>query len=113
MIETKLPFDQQYVRSFSEGRGEPDWLLNVRLQALAQAEQLPLPKPDKTKIDRWNFTQFSAHLVESAPLSSLEELPEQVKVLIDIAEEQKNVYVQVALLAKKAARSQRDEQKIV
>ncbi len=49
MIETKLPFDQQYVRSFSEGRGEPDWLLNVRLQALAQAEQLPLPKPDKTK----------------------------------------------------------------
>ncbi|WP_143271293.1 Fe-S cluster assembly protein SufD [Anoxybacillus kestanbolensis] len=94
MIETKLPFDQQYVRSFSEGRGEPDWLLNVRLQALAQAEQLPLPKPDKTKIDRWNFTQFSTHLVESAPLSSLEELPEQVKVLIDIAEEQKNVYVQ-------------------
>ncbi|GMB09041.1 Fe-S cluster assembly protein SufD [Thermolongibacillus altinsuensis] len=94
MIETKLPFDQQYVRSFSTERNEPDWLLNVRLQALAKAEELPLPKPDKTKIDQWNFTQFTNHVVESAPLSSLEELPEAVKALINLNEEQKNLYVQ-------------------
>jgi Fe-S cluster assembly protein SufD len=93
-IETKLPFDQDYVRSFSEGRGEPSWLLNLRLQALAKAEELPLPKPDKTKIDKWNFTQFANHVVKSAPLSSLEELPESVKALIDLNEETKNLYVQ-------------------
>jgi len=94
MIETKLPFDQQYVRTFSEGHGEPSWLLNLRLQALAKAEELPLPKPDKTKIDKWNFTQFTHHVVQSAPLSSLEELPEAVKALIDLEEETKNLYVQ-------------------
>lgn len=93
-IETKLPFDQQYVRTFSEGRGEPSWLLDLRLQALAKAEELPLPKPDKTKIDKWNFTQFANHVVQSAPLSSLEELPEAVKALIDLNEEAKNLYVQ-------------------
>jgi Fe-S cluster assembly protein SufD len=93
-IETKLPFNQDYVRSFSEERGEPSWLLNLRLQALAKAEELPLPKPDKTKIDKWNFTQFANHVVESEPLSSLEELPEAVKALIDLNEENKNLYVQ-------------------
>ncbi|RAK18629.1 Fe-S cluster assembly protein SufD [Anoxybacillus vitaminiphilus] len=93
-VETKLPFTQDYVRSFSEERGEPSWLLNLRLQALAKAEELPLPKPDKTKIDNWNFTQFRNHVVESKPLSSLEELPEAVKALIDLNEENKNLYVQ-------------------
>ncbi|MBA2875655.1 Fe-S cluster assembly protein SufD [Thermaerobacillus caldiproteolyticus] len=93
-IETKLPFDQEYVRSFSEGSGEPSWLLDLRLQALAKAEELPLPKPDKTKIDQWNFTEFANHVVQSAPISSLEELPEAVKALIDLNEEVKNLYVQ-------------------
>ncbi|MCL6586253.1 MAG: Fe-S cluster assembly protein SufD [Anoxybacillus sp.] len=94
MIETKLPFDQQYVRTFSEGNGEPSWLLHLRLQALAKAEELPLPKPDKTKIEKWNFTQLSHHVVQSAPLSSLEELPEAVKALINLEDEAKNLYVQ-------------------
>ncbi|WP_044748585.1 Fe-S cluster assembly protein SufD [Bacillus alveayuensis] len=93
-VETKLPFDQDYVRSFSEERKEPSWLLNLRLQALAKVEELPLPKPDKTKIDKWNFTQFANHVVESEPLSSLEKLPEAVKALIDLNEENKNLYVQ-------------------
>ncbi|AEH46584.1 Fe-S cluster assembly protein SufD [Parageobacillus thermoglucosidasius] len=92
--ETKIPFDQQYVRSFSGGRGEPDWLLQLRLQALAKAEELPLPKPDKTKIDNWNFTQFANHIVERAPFASLDELPETVKALIEAGEGTKNLYVQ-------------------
>jgi len=93
-IETKLPFDQDYVRSFSAERKEPSWLLDLRLQALAKAEGLPLPKPDKTNITKWNFTQFTNHIVKSEPLSSLNELPEAVKALIDLSEENKNLYVQ-------------------
>jgi Fe-S cluster assembly protein SufD len=93
-IETKLPFDQQYVRTFSEGRGEPSWLLDLRLQALAKAEELSLPKPDKTKIDKWNFTEITQHFVQSAPFASLEELPESVKTLVDAGEEAKNLYIQ-------------------
>lgn len=93
-IDTKLPFDQDYVSNFSKELGEPGWLLDLRLQALAKAEDLPMPKPDKTKIDSWNFTSFNTHTVENAPLSSLDDLPEAVKSLIDFEVENKNLYIQ-------------------
>ena len=38
-----------------------------------------MPKPDKTKIDKWNFTQFDKHIVKSEDFSTFEELPEEVK----------------------------------
>lgn len=92
-IDTKLSFDQDYVRGLSTKNGEPNWLLDLRLQALDKLEELPMPRPDKTKIDKWNFFQFTNHVVESAPYSSIEELPEDVKSLINI-EEEKNIYIQ-------------------
>ncbi|QOR66098.1 Fe-S cluster assembly protein SufD [Cytobacillus suaedae] len=92
-IDTKS-FDQDYVSNFSKELGEPGWLLDLRLQALAKVEELPMPKPDKTKIDKWNFTQFKNHVVKSAPFTSLDELPEEVKSLVDLNEENKNLYIQ-------------------
>ncbi|PLR79324.1 Fe-S cluster assembly protein SufD [Bacillus sp. V3-13] len=92
--ETRLPFDQEYVSSFSKEMGEPAWLTEKRLEALAQAEMLPMPKPDKTKIDNWNFTKFDKHIVKSEDYSSLNELPEEVKVLIDLESSNKNLYIQ-------------------
>jgi Fe-S cluster assembly protein SufD len=92
--EIKLPFDQEYVSSFSKEMGEPSWLTELRLQALATVESLPMPKPDKTKIDKWNFTQFTKHIVKSDDYTSLDELPEAVKVLIDIDAAEKNLYIQ-------------------
>ena len=50
------------------------WLTDFRVQALEQAENLPMPKPDKTKIDKWNFTQFDKHTVKSEDFTSFEEL---------------------------------------
>ena len=47
---------------FLKQMDEPAWFTELRLQALANAEELPLPKPDKTKIDKWNFTQFPNHV---------------------------------------------------
>ncbi|MFS0822125.1 Fe-S cluster assembly protein SufD [Bacillus sp. 1P02SD] len=92
-IDTKLPFDKEYVRGFSSSLGEPSWLQDLRLQALEKAEDLPMPRPDKTKIDKWNFTQFANHVVESAPYHSIDELPEEIKSLIHV-EEEKNIYIQ-------------------
>ncbi|OIK08477.1 Fe-S cluster assembly protein SufD [Bacillus sp. MUM 116] len=89
--ETKLPFDQDFVRSFSKQAGEPAWMEELRLKALADVNILPMPRPDKTKIDKWNFTQFTSHTVKSQPFSSLSELPEAVKSLV---EENKNLYIQ-------------------
>ncbi|USK54405.1 Fe-S cluster assembly protein SufD [Cytobacillus solani] len=92
--ETKLPFDKEYVSSFSKEMGEPAWLTELRLSAIANAENLPMPKPDKTKIDKWNFTQFNKHIVSSEDFSSLNELPEEVKTLIDLEAADQNLYIQ-------------------
>ncbi|EIJ80663.1 YurX [Bacillus methanolicus PB1] len=92
--ETKLPFDQEYVSSFSKEMGEPAWLTELRLQALSMVDQLPLPKPDKTKIDNWNFTQFSKHVVKSEDFPSLNELTEEARSLIDLEASNKNLYIQ-------------------
>lgn len=92
-IDTKLPFDQEYISSFSKEANEPSWLLDLRLQALAKAEDLALPKPDKTNISKWNFTAFDKHTSQASTISSVDQLPEVVKALID-TEVVKNLYVQ-------------------
>jgi Fe-S cluster assembly protein SufD len=89
-LETKLPFDQDYLTNYSKESGEPQWLLDLRLQAYSLAEELPLPKPDKTKITNWNFTNFQKHTVETS-ITSVDQLPEEVKALVD----GENIYVQV------------------
>ena len=89
-IETKLPFDQDYLSNYSKESGEQQWLTDLRLQAFSLAEELPLPKPDKTKITNWNFTQFQKHTVETS-ITSVDQLPQEVKALVDV----ENIYVQV------------------
>jgi Fe-S cluster assembly protein SufD len=87
-------FGQDYLKQYSTDLGEPKWLQDTRLQALAQANELPMPKPDKTKIDKWNFTSFKTHTVESNQIHSLDELPEVVKSLIHNEEANHNLYIQ-------------------
>src|SRR5687767_15125375 len=93
-METKT-YNQDYVTSFSKKLGEPDWLTDLRIQALAKSEDLPMPKPDKTKIDKWNFTSFKEHAVTSEKLTSLLDLHEDVKALIDVESSNQNLYVQL------------------
>lgn len=93
-IETKLPFGEEYVNSFSKSMGEPAWLTETRLQALANADHLPMPKPDKTNITKWNFTQFDKHIVSSEDFPSLNELPEEIKSLVDLEAPDQNLYIQ-------------------
>lgn len=92
-IDTIQPFDKEYVSSFSKGNGEPEWLTNLRLQAMELVETLPLPKPDKTKIDKWNFTEFKQHVVAASTFSSLDDLSEEVKSLVNL-ETNCNLYIQ-------------------
>jgi Fe-S cluster assembly protein SufD len=92
--ETKLPFDQEYITSFSKDMNEPDWLTELRVQALEKADALPMPRPDKTKIDKWNFTQFANLLVKSEAFASLDELPEDVKALVNLEAKDSSLYIQ-------------------
>lgn len=62
--ETNLSFDKDFVRSFSKEMNEPAWMEEFRVNAFELSENLPMPRPDKTKIDKWNFTQFDNHTVK-------------------------------------------------
>ncbi|MFD1737725.1 Fe-S cluster assembly protein SufD [Bacillus salitolerans] len=94
-LETKLPFDQEYIRNYSKELGEPGWLLDLRLQAFSLFEGLELPKPDKTKIDNWNFTSFKNHVVKGESIQSIDALPEHVKTLVDLDNQKQNILVQL------------------
>ena len=89
--ETKLPFEKADISSYSAQNNDPAWLSELRLQAFTGVEDLPMPRPDKTKIDKWNFTSFQKHTVESEAFASLEEIPEEIRSII---EKNKNLYIQ-------------------
>ncbi|AXH99718.1 Fe-S cluster assembly protein SufD [Sporosarcina sp. PTS2304] len=92
-VETTLALTEQDVRSYSANVEEAAWMADFRANALAKAEVLAMPKPDKTKITNWNFTEFPSHTVESSIYATLTELPTEAITLID-EEHQENIYVQ-------------------
>lgn len=93
MSAETIVFDETYIREFSKRQNEPDWFLNLRLRGLELSKELALPKPDKTKIEHWNFHDFK-HYVENESISSLDQLPEDVKNLLGKGQEAGNVIVQ-------------------
>ncbi|MCM3722758.1 Fe-S cluster assembly protein SufD [Solibacillus isronensis] len=92
-VETKLALSAEEVRSFSQKHAEPATFADFRVSAMEKAAALDLPKPDRTNISKWNFIDFPNHTVESTPFNSLEELPVEVKSVVDI-ETQENLYIQ-------------------
>ncbi|WP_078555677.1 Fe-S cluster assembly protein SufD [Bacillus alkalicellulosilyticus] len=92
-VQTKLTFDQDYIKEFSKGRGEPEWLLNLRLSALEAIENTELPKPDKTKIDKWNFTTFEHQQGGKELVGSVSELHEEVQALIGEESDEQNLFI--------------------
>src|SRR5699024_7955356 len=79
---TKLPYDEKYNTEYSEKHNEPAWMKEFRLKALELANNLELPKPDKTNIRRWNFTEFK-HQADGEKIKAEEEAPEAIKDFID------------------------------
>ncbi|HBZ10885.1 MAG TPA: Fe-S cluster assembly protein SufD [Bacillus bacterium] len=93
-IDTKMTIDQEYIRSFSSKNHEPEWFAELRIQALEKAEDLPMPKPDKTRITNWNFTEFSKHEAEGSKFETLADLPEVAKTVVHVDEADQNLYIQ-------------------
>jgi len=93
-VETKLPFDKDYIEQYSNDRNEPEWMTSLRLEALEQANTLEMPKPDKTKIKNWNFSQFKHEYTKGEPISSIKELPERIKEYFDETKTPENLIIQ-------------------
>ena len=91
--EVKLPIEKEAIVAFSKQNNEPGWLSELRTKAFEKMNDLSMPNPDKTNIRNWNFTDFPVHTVESEAYASLEELPVEVKTLLD-ADQSNNLYIQ-------------------
>lgn len=91
-VEEKLQFDEAYIRQFASERQEPDWMVERRVKALGLAETVPMLKPEKTKIDKWNFTQFN-HTSEVKNNVTREDLPKELDALFDDEHGASNVLV--------------------
>jgi Fe-S cluster assembly protein SufD len=79
--QTVLPIDRARLVELSKQRQEPEWMTNLRTQALELAESLELPKLEKTRIDRWNLNSYGTYKASQA-LKGFEELPEAAKLLL-------------------------------
>lgn len=74
-------------------RSESEFLISKRKEAVEKFDSLDMIKPDKTKVDKWDFFNITAPVVESSTFNTLEELPADAKALIDLDNVQ-NIYVQ-------------------
>lgn len=92
-VRTRFPYDKEFVTTFSDKNNEPAWMKSLRLRAFDQAHDLDMPEPDKTNINRWNFTNFELG-AEGSTISSLDELPEQLQVFIDQENIPSNIQIQ-------------------
>ncbi|WPP40149.1 Fe-S cluster assembly protein SufD [Paenibacillus hunanensis] len=91
-LQTILPLSAEALKSLSQQKNEPAWLAESRLNALELASRLELPKPEKTKIDKWNLSDYGTYQ-QATSVASLQELPEAVRALVK-EEEAANLLVQ-------------------
>jgi Fe-S cluster assembly protein SufD len=91
--DMKLTYDKAYIQEFSKARNEPEWLLDLRLRGFELSSELPMPRPEKTKINNWNFTSFK-HEVPADSIQSIDELPNEILSLTGKDAEAGNIYVQ-------------------
>ncbi|WP_411349503.1 Fe-S cluster assembly protein SufD [Paenibacillus sp. WLX2291] len=91
-LQTILPLSAEALKSLSQQKNEPAWLTESRLSALELASRLELPKPEKTKIDKWNLSEYGTHQ-SATVVPSVQELPEAVSALVN-EDEAANLLVQ-------------------
>ncbi|BAM46943.1 Fe-S cluster assembly protein SufD [Amphibacillus xylanus] len=91
-VEMLEGYTTDYIERFSQQNNEPDWMKTLRTDALKQAEQLEMPKPDKTKINRWDFSTFS-HEGEAKEISTLVDLPDQIKKFVNLDSDDQNLVI--------------------
>lgn len=90
---SNLLFERDVVKQLSQQNAEPEWMLDFRLNALAKASDLPLPKVEKTQIRFWNLTKFSPY-TQQPVVANYNELPQAVRSFTDTEVSQRNLLVQ-------------------
>ena len=55
MTTKTLNISEEQLVDYSKAHNEPSWMTELRKKALKLTETLEMPKPDKTKLRKWNF----------------------------------------------------------
>lgn len=85
--------DGESIIARSKERGEGDFIVGKKQEAIDKFDALEMPKPDKTRINRWDFFTVSSPVVNSEVYESLDTLPNTVKEVVDL-DVVENLYVQ-------------------
>lgn len=91
--QTILPVNTESLKATSLRNNEPNWLTELRLEALELASQLELPRLEKTRVDRWNTQSYGTYQ-ETTTIDSLKSLPASVQGLIKDEDAEGNLIVQ-------------------
>ena len=84
-VVQKLPkkLSEELVRYISESKKEPEWMLKLRLDALALYEKAPMPAwgPDLSELDLENITYYSDSEIDEK--KAWEDVPEEISDTFD------------------------------
>ena len=58
MTTKTLNISEEQLVDYSKAHNEPSWMTELRKKALKLTETLEMPKPDKTKLRKWDFDTF-------------------------------------------------------
>lgn len=84
MTTETLNISEAQLVEYSQAHNEPSWLTDLRKEALKLTETLEMPRPDKTKIKRWDFDSFQQLETTGGAYETLEEFPDSIKRIIDV-----------------------------
>ena len=88
-----LNISEEQLVDYSKAHNEPSWMTELRKKALKLTETLEMPKPDKTKLRKWDFDTFKQHHTPGDAYTQLTDLPKSVKEIIDV-ENSENLIIQ-------------------
>ena len=93
MTTETLNISEEQLVDYSKAHNEPSWMTELRKKALKLTETLEMPKPDKTKLRKWDFDTFKQHHTTGDSYHQLTDLPKSVKEIIDV-ENSENLIIQ-------------------
>jgi Fe-S cluster assembly protein SufD len=93
MTTETLNISEAQLVEYSQAHNEPSWMTELRREALKLTETLEMPKPDKTKINRWDFDSFKQFETTGEAYDDLDALPEEVSAIIDV-DKSENLIIQ-------------------
>ncbi|MCG1681306.1 Fe-S cluster assembly protein SufD [Staphylococcus epidermidis] len=93
MTTKTLNISEEQLVDYSKAHNEPFWMTELRKKALKLTETLEMPKPDKTKLRKWDFDTFKQHHTTGDLYHQLTDLPKSVKEIIDV-ENSENLIIQ-------------------